>query len=163
MDGDRTPRLFLESRFVLTYPEFSSDGQWMAYSFPISPGPMRSMCNPTPAPARSFGSRRAAELSQSGSRTVRNFCIVPVQPDSQQVFSVAIHSLSPFRADTPRLLFEVKPGAYGSSAPIRGWDVSADGQRFLFLSSDASPHKAVRAMHIVMNWFEELKRLVPTK
>jgi hypothetical protein len=76
---------------------------------------------------------------------------------------VAIRSRSSFQADAPRLLFEAKDGKYGSSTPIRGWDISADGQRFLFVGSIASTQKPVTAIHIVLNWAEALKRLVPTK
>jgi hypothetical protein len=78
-------------------------------------------------------------------------------------FSAAIRSLSPFRTDTPRLLFEAKAGEYDGTAPVRGWEVSADGQRFLLLRSNASLDKPVTAMNVVLNWAEALKRLVPAK
>ncbi len=81
----------------------------------------------------------------------------------QAFFSAAIRSLSPFQHDTPRLLFEAGPREYGSTTPIRGWDVSADGQRFLLLRPVESTDKPVTMMHVVMNWAEELKRLVPAK
>jgi hypothetical protein len=45
------------------------------------------------------------------------------------------------------------------------YDVSADGQRFLVIKetpgADESPPSA--RIILVQNWFEELKRLVPTK
>jgi hypothetical protein len=51
-------------------------------------------------------------------------------------------------------------GAFG-----RMYDVSADGQRFLVIKetpgADESPPSA--RIILVQNWFEELKRLVPTK
>jgi hypothetical protein len=78
-------------------------------------------------------------------------------------FSAAIRSLSPFRADVPRLLFEDKANEYGGTTPVRGWDVSADGQRFLLTRPVESTDKPVTVMHVVLNWTEELKRLVPTK
>ena len=48
------------------------------------------------------------------------------------------------------------------TAPVRSWDVSADGQRFLLRDPIESTDKPVTAMHVVLNWAEELKRLVPT-
>jgi hypothetical protein len=52
------------------------------------------------------------------------------------------------------------PGASG-----RMYDVSADGQRFLVIKeirgADERPPSA--RFILVQNWFEELKRLVPTK
>jgi hypothetical protein len=79
------------------------------------------------------------------------------------VFSAAIRSLSPFRADTPRLVFESKPGEYDSTSPIRSWNVSPDGRTFLLARYAESKDKPVTAIHVVLNWTEELKRIVPTK
>ena len=60
-----------------------------------------------------------------------------------------------FDAGEPRPLFEV-PGFlnfYGYS-----YAVAPDGQRFLMLKNvDKNPQ-----INVVLNWFEELKRLVPT-
>ena len=42
----------------------------------------------------------------------------------------------------------------------RSYDVTEDGQRFLVLE-DARP-ATVTKLNVVVNWFEELKRLVPT-
>jgi hypothetical protein len=41
--------------------------------------------------------------------------------------------------------------------------VSADGQRFLLARPVAQTDKPATVMHIVLNWGEELKRLVPAK
>ena len=84
-------------------------------------------------------------------------------PSGLAFVSVAIRSLAPFRAEPPRLLFEVKPGVYDSTVPVRGWDVSADGQHFLLVKPIAPTDKPVTVMHVVLNWAEELKRLVPAK
>ena len=51
---------------------------------------------------------------------------------------------------------------YVPGRPVRPYDISPDGQRFLFLRKDLPPPTpAPREMHVVVNWFEELKRLVP--
>ncbi len=65
-----------------------------------------------------------------------------------------------FEAGEPHVLFE---GRYVHST--MGWgradyDVSPDGQRFLMVKEDE--RSARTRIHIVQNWFEELKRLVPT-
>jgi hypothetical protein len=58
------------------------------------------------------------------------------------------------------LLFK---GRFLTTAFARGYDVSADGQRFLMELSDASTEPPVTGMHVILNWFEELKARVPTK
>jgi hypothetical protein len=40
------------------------------------------------------------------------------------------------------------------------YDVSADGQEFVMIRNEDS--SAPPQIHVVLNWFEELKRLVPT-
>ena len=59
---------------------------------------------------------------------------------------------------TPRQLFG---GRYVMDAPARGWDVSGDGQRFVLRQPRERPPEVVAQMHVVQNWLEELKRLVP--
>jgi hypothetical protein len=44
----------------------------------------------------------------------------------------------------------------------RSYDVAPDG-RFLILESWVHPPQPVTEVHLVLNWFEELKRLVPTE
>ena len=45
------------------------------------------------------------------------------------------------------------------------YDVSLDGQRFVMLKANTTGDKSAEAptMTIVLNWIEELKRLVPAK
>jgi hypothetical protein len=61
------------------------------------------------------------------------------------------------------VLFENKTFEYDNTVPIRSWNVSPDGQRFLLLRFAPSTDKTVTAMHVVLNWTEELKRRVPAQ
>jgi hypothetical protein len=65
-----------------------------------------------------------------------------------------------FAAGKPRLLFE-KSG-YSSGSPIRCYDLSLDGQRFLMVKLEQRKPTPVTEITLVQNWFEDLKRLVPT-
>ena len=59
-----------------------------------------------------------------------------------------------FSASVPELVFE---GSYWLAT--RGYDVAPDGERFLMLKLNTD---AQREIHVVLNWFDELERLVPT-
>jgi hypothetical protein len=74
---------------------------------------------------------------------------VPVQADAR------------FSPGRPAKVFETLPG--GGAA--RNYDVSPDGQRFLILKdiTDPSPAGNPAKIIVVLNWLEELKRLVPAK
>jgi hypothetical protein len=58
----------------------------------------------------------------------------------------------------PQRLFE-KPYE-PTQALWANYDVAADGQRFLMLKTVEQP-EAPAQINVVMNWYEELKRLAP--
>jgi Tol biopolymer transport system component len=161
-DGDRRPRLFLESRFNLTHPEFSPDGQWMAYESTES-GAAEVYVQPYPGPGEKIRISTAGGIEPAWTATGRELLYRANIGSRHGFFSAAIRSLSPFQHEAPRLLFETRAREYASTTPVRGWDVSADGERFLLLRPVESTDKPVTMMHVVLNWAEELKRLVPAK
>ena len=65
-----------------------------------------------------------------------------------------------FSASKPRLLFKAQ--GYSTGGVIRAWDLSRDGQRFLMVKNEERKPQPVTEMILIQNWFEELKRLVPT-
>ena len=68
---------------------------------------------------------------------------------------VEVETESRFEAGLPRVLFESIHG----SGPNRNWDVASDGQRFVMVHPVSSER---RQLNVVLNWFDELRRLVPT-
>ena len=70
--------------------------------------------------------------------------------------AVAVTTSPEFRAEPPRRVFE---GEF-IDVPGRAYDVTPDGQRFLMLEDARSA--TVTKLNVVVNWFEELERLVPT-
>ena len=72
-----------------------------------------------------------------------------------KMMAVDIESQSNLAVGKPRLLFERPPSA------ITNFDVTPDGQRFLMIQAGEQQGEA-NQINVVLNWFEELKRLVPT-
>jgi hypothetical protein len=63
-------------------------------------------------------------------------------------------------ASKPKLLFE---GPYLLSAGnLPAYDVSRDGQRFLMVE-ESQEEQPPTQINVVLNWFEELKRLAPAE
>ena len=89
------------------------------------------------------------------------FYVRPI-PETQdkQVMVVDVVTDPTFRSRAPRLLFE---SPYEGSAPIRSFDVSPAGDRFVLKRPVESEPQSVTEINLVLNWFEELKRLVPTE
>jgi hypothetical protein len=71
---------------------------------------------------------------------------------------VDIDTTDGFRAGTPRGLFE---STGGGTTPLRSYDITADGQRFIGFRVVNDPEPPITQMHVVLNWVEELKRRVP--
>jgi Tol biopolymer transport system component len=167
VDGDRKPKLFLESQFNLAYPEFSPDGRWMAYTSTES-GKSEVYVQPYPGPGRktliSTGGGFQPIWTAGGREVVYTSSVFNQKPPSPpKFFSVRITSLNPFHAEVPQLLFDSAGSRYNSAIPVKGWDSSPDGQRFLLSRREEPRDKPVTQIQVVLNWTEELKRRAPMK
>jgi serine/threonine-protein kinase len=72
-----------------------------------------------------------------------------------QLMSVDFQSVSSPKLGRPEALFRTEE--YRSSINSRNYDVHPDGNRFLFIR----PERRSDQLHVVLNWFDELKRLAP--
>jgi eukaryotic-like serine/threonine-protein kinase len=152
--GDRKAQPFLRTRFNETEPRFSPDGRWLAYISDES-GRFEIYVQAYPGPGGKW------QIStEGGTEPVWN-------PNGRELFyrsgdkmmAVDITTQAGFAAGKPRMLFE---GGYEPApVPNFNYDVSLDGQRFLMLKPSESA-QAPTQINVVLNWFEELKRRVPT-
>ncbi len=72
---------------------------------------------------------------------------------------VPVETEPTFSAGRPSVLFEGSYVVSTTSPAYRYYDVSPDGQRFLMIKEAGAEEAQI---NVVLNWFEELKRLVPT-
>jgi eukaryotic-like serine/threonine-protein kinase len=153
--SDRKAQPFLQTQFNETVPRFSPDGRWLAYISDES-GHYEVYVQPYPGPGGKW------QIStEGGTEPVWN-------PSGRELFyrsgdkmmAVDIATQPVFAAGKPRMLFQ---GPY-LPTPLTNpnYDVSQDGQRFLMLKPSESTGAAPTQINIVLNWFEELKRRVPT-
>jgi serine/threonine protein kinase/Tol biopolymer transport system component len=152
---DRKAQPFLRTPYNESVPRFSPDGRWLAYISNES-GRYEIYVQPYPGPGGKW------QIStEGGTEPAWN-------PNGRELFyrsgnkmmAVDIATQPGLNAGKPRVLFE---RAYlPTPLTFPNYDVSPDGQRFLMLKPSESAVVAPTQINVVLNWFEELKREVPT-
>ena len=141
------------------WPDFSPDGRWLAYVSDET-GAQEVHVRPFPDGAP------VARVSPNGG-------FQPVwSPDGQQLFYtgrepgnsglavmvVDVETEPAFRPGQPRMLFE---GPYGRTIPIRSFDISPTGDRFVLREQLDPEPQPVTPINVVQHWFQELTERVP--
>ena len=148
---------FLKSQSDELYGEFAPDGRWMAYVSDES-GKEEVYVRPFPGPGGKWLVSQGGGVEPLWGRNGKQ--LFYRQWGNDQVWVVDVRTEGGFFATKPRLLF--KNPRMGGAHPLRGWDISLDGQRFLMVELEDRKSQPVTELTLVQNWFEELKRLCPT-
>jgi Tol biopolymer transport system component len=150
--ADRKPQPFLDSQFAEWGASFSPDGRYIAYTSDKD-GKYQIYVQPFPDKGKIW------QVSTEGGEE-------PLwSRDGRQLFyrygqkwMVSEVQLTPeFSARPPRVLFE---GPYINVGGL-SYDVSLDGKRFLVIKPNDLTETTTE-VSVVLNWFEELKRRVPS-
>jgi eukaryotic-like serine/threonine-protein kinase len=149
----REAQPFLRTPFSEGAPAFSPDGRWLAYISNES-GRYEVYVQPYPGPGGKWQISTEGGTEPKWNPSGREL----FYRSGEKMMAVDIAAQSGFAAGKPRMLFE---GQYELS-PVQSdnYDVSSDGQRFLMLKPTVQA--APTQINVVLNWFEELKRRVPT-
>ncbi|MGH9257649.1 MAG: TolB family protein [Vicinamibacterales bacterium] len=150
--GDPQIRPILKTPAYEGSGRLSPDSRWIVYSSNES-GRMEVFIAPFPQV-----DRKLQVSTEGGTQPVWN-------PNGQEIFyrsgtkmmSVTVSTSPDLMLGTPRLLFDLRY-AFGTGITIPNYDVSPDGQRFVMVKDESGTGR----LNVVLNWSEELKRLVPT-
>jgi len=156
VDSEGPSNLLLQTPARDVAPAFSPDGRWLVYSSNIT-GRHEVYVMPYD---RSKGGKQISidggwgpAWSPSGGEIYYR--------NGYDMMSVEIRTEPKLSAGRPRRLFA---GRYLQPSPtrsLRHYDVSPDGERFLMIQSEEETGPA--QFHLVLNWFDELERLVSTE
>ena len=152
LEGERKPRPFRQTTFDEIGGIFSPDGRWLAYKSNES-GRWEVYVQPV------SGSSTRWQISAEGgetpfwSRAGREI----VYRNGTKMMAVEV-SLEPvFKAGRPKLLFEDK---HLADMDNQFWQITPDGERFVMIKP--GKRQPLTRINVVLNWFEELQRKVPT-
>jgi serine/threonine-protein kinase len=151
LEGERKPRLFLQTPFNETGARWSPDGRWLAYVSDQS-GRVEVYIRPFPGPGGEV------QVSTDGASAIVGWrdgeLFYRAGTNAEKMMVVESKTEPTLSVGKPRLLFE-------SSYAFAGSSVTPDGQRFLMLKPSEQQNASLTQIHVVLNWFEELKRRVP--
>jgi serine/threonine-protein kinase len=156
LEGKGKAEPFMVTEFNEKHPVFSPDGRWIAFTSDRS-GRYEVYVKPYPGEGGimpiSTGGGSEPMWAQSGKELFYR--------SGQKMMVASVETQPTFKAETPRLLFE---GYYDGTwfDLTSDYDISPDGQRFLMIKWQTEETSTPTQLIIVQNWFEELKRLVPT-
>ncbi len=156
LEGARKPQPFLQTKFDELLARFSPDGPWIAYTSDES-GPFQVYVQAFPSPSGKWQVSTKGGIGPIWGRNGRELFYL----SSNKIMGVSVATQPSFRASIPRIIADIPP-ALSTRLGLgnTGYDVSPDGQRFLFVKANMEngPPDEVR---VVLNWTEELKRLAP--
>jgi eukaryotic-like serine/threonine-protein kinase len=151
----RKAQPFLRTSFDEGAARFSPDGHWLAYISDES-GRYEIFVQPYPGPGGKWQISTEGGMDPVWNHNGKEL----FYRNGDKMMAVDIDTQPNFLAGKPRVLFE---GRYQPAPfPIANYDVSPDGQRFLMLKPSEQELAAPTQINVVLNWFEELKRRVPT-
>ena len=155
--GSEPEALIVESSNQVA-PRISPNGRWLAYMSAESGNP-QVYVRPYPGPgSRTLVSTAGGEgpvWSRDGEEL---HYFVPTGAASGQMMVVdVLESEDGFRSSAPRVLFEGPFAAGAAGNP--NYDV-ADNGRFLMITQDSATAASPQII-VILNWFDELQRLVP--
>jgi Tol biopolymer transport system component len=148
LSGDRKPAPFMQTAFSEFDGRHSPDGRWVAYSSNES-GQFEVYVAPFPGP----GGKRRVSIGGGNYPRWRGdgaelFYLAP----NNMLMAAAVSSKgATFEVGNVKALFETRPVVVG-----KPYDVSADGQRFLVITSQEQA--ASDPITIVVNWTAGLKK-----
>jgi Tol biopolymer transport system component len=154
IEGDRQVEPLVATRFMERSPALSPDGRWLAYESSESGRPEVYV---RPFPRVNDG--RWQISTGGGSRSVwnRNGKELLYVGPSGMLMSVPVETANDFSFETPSPILDLSAAALDQ---LRHYDISPDGKRFLIIKNDVQQESA--RINVVLNWIEDLKRLVPT-
>jgi serine/threonine-protein kinase len=158
LEGERLAAPLVKTMFDEQNAEVSPDGRWLAYQSNES-GEYEVYVRPFPQ----VDGGRWQVSTGGGARPLwaRNGRELFYLVGSGKMMAVSIRPEPTFAAGSPKVLFD---GKYVAAQSGRTYDVSSDGQRFLMIKDSVSNRtSAPPEIVLVQHWFEELKRLVPTR
>jgi hypothetical protein len=156
LDGHSEPQPWLATAFSDVGTAFSPDGKWIVYVSDES-GQSEIYVRPFPGPGG-----RIKVSTDGGNQPLWKASGEIFYKQDDRMMAVEIQTAPDLTIGRPQELFEGQY-EYGNVGPFPSYDVTPDGQQFLMIKGGGAAGETRQEIVVVLNWIEELKRLVPTR
>ncbi len=146
INGEKKARPLMQTDSNESHPVFSPDGHWIAFVSDESGRP-EVYVQRFPEPDRKWQISNEGADSPVWARNGKEL----FYRSGTKMMAVTIDTEATFAVGRSQLLFE--------GDEYLDYDVSPDGRRFAMLKQDEA---STTRLNLILNWSEELKRLVPT-
>jgi len=155
LEGEPKQETLLGTGFLELHPSFSPDGRWLAYTSDES-GRWEVYVRPFPGPG---GKRQISTEGGTEPIWARDGTEVFYR-NGDKMMAVPVSTNAVFTLGKPVELFEGHYAVDPFGNDIHDYDVGPD-RRFVMIK-ESEQASAPAQINVVLNWFDELKRLVPT-
>jgi serine/threonine-protein kinase len=152
LEGEPQPHPVVKTSGYDGAGQFSPDGRWLVYaSNESSQFEVYLRPYPGPGPRKQVSTHGGThpKWNRNGKELFYRF--------ENKMIAVDVSTSPDLTLSEPHVLFEQRYAFGGLTIP--NYDVSPDGQQFIMIKDDSASGR----VNIVLNWTEELKRLVPVK
>jgi Tol biopolymer transport system component len=153
LTGDRKPQAFVATPAIEQAAVFSPDGRWLAYGTDES-GRDEVVVTAFPGP----GPRKQVSTNGGGLPLFSGDGQTLFYRQGDRIMSASFAGDPALTISAPRVAFEI-PGAQRIAAVP--FPVTPDGQSVLYVREPSAPVSPT--VHVVVNWFEELRRMTAAK
>ena len=154
------PRLLrAESQFLLIDAAVDPSGKWLVYTALANGQPLTSF-----SPYPDAGSQQIPLGAFAQPLWARSGKILYVANATQGLLAVDVDTSNGLKLGMPKLLIPTNNYYWGAEG--RAWDLAPDGRFLLMKNPSAAPAAQTDTtpkIRVVVNWSEELKRLVPLR
>jgi eukaryotic-like serine/threonine-protein kinase len=157
LEGGGGPRVFLQTPAYEDRPAIAPNGRWLAYNSDES-GQMEVYVRSFPDGGSKVQVSSGGGFDPVWARSGRElFYRVELEGPKRRMMVASVNPGKPVGISRGRRLFDDAYDDFGTAA---SYDVLPDGQHFVMVEVDQDAPR-ITHFNVVLNWFEELRRLVP--